>query len=137
MQYTKPSMLWAAAAPAMAALPKLLMVDCTTTLATLNTMLCTPVGRPTVMIRRSGSGERRKRRISRCRGPCSRTRMHTTIKAAMPWLITVARPTPATLISNTITKIRLSTTFTRPEAVRQYSGRRVSPTLRKSAAPKL
>ena len=39
MQYTKPSMLLAAAEPAMAALPKLLMVDCTTTLATLNTML--------------------------------------------------------------------------------------------------
>ena len=49
----------------------------------------------------------------------------------------VAIATPATPIWNTITKNKLNRTLTTPAMIRKYSGRLVSPTARKIAAPKL
>lgn len=49
----------------------------------------------------------------------------------------VASATPATPMEKRMTNTRFSATFTSPATVRKYSGRRVSPTARRMAAPKL
>ena len=51
--------------------------------------------------------------------------------------IIVAKATPKTFQSKTITKTRFSKTFITPAAVRKYSGRFVSPTALSIAAEKL
>lgn len=51
--------------------------------------------------------------------------------------MTVAMATPATPRWNTMTRNRFKMTFTTPAMVKKYSGRFVSPTERKIAAPKL
>ena len=76
-------------------------------------------------------------RRSRCSGPVSRTMHSTTSVAEMHWEMTVAMATPATSSFMTITKKRFKMMFTTPARERKYSGRRVSPWARSSAAPKL
>ena len=60
-----------------------------------------------------------------------------TSAAEIIWEMMVASATPATPMWKPMTNSRFSSTFTRPESVRKYSGRRVSPTARSTAAPKL
>ena len=53
------------------------------------------------------------------------------------WEMMVARATPATPMWNTITNSRFRSTLIRPEIVRKYRGRLVSPTARSMEAQKL
>ena len=63
---------------------------------------------------------------------------HSTVSVAEThWLSTVASATPATPMPSTHTNSRSPSTFITPAAIRKYSGRRVSPTARSTAAPKL
>ena len=64
--------------------------------------------------------------------------MHRMIIAAERyWEMVVAQATPATSILNPMTNRRFSTTLTRPETIKKYMGRLVSPTARSMAAAKL
>ena len=79
----------------------------------------------------------RSARSSRCTKPSVRIRQITTSALEIIWEMMVAQATPATPMLKPMTNSRFSTTFTMPEAIRKYSGRRVSPTARSTAAPKL
>ena len=64
-------------------------------------------------------------------------RLLSTRNAEIALEITVASATPATSICSTSTKNRLNTTLSAPLTVINTSGRRLSPTARSIAAPKL
>ena len=61
----------------------------------------------------------------------------TTRAAETPCELVVANATPATLRSNAVTKITLSTTFITPAIVKNISGDFVSPDARRMEAQKL
>ena len=65
------------------------------------------------------------------------SRKYMTSAALTRLPVKVARPTPATPMSQKSTNTTLSETLTTPAAMRLYMGRLVSPTLRSTAAPKL
>ena len=113
------------------------MADWITTLDRLNTVLCRPAGRPIWMICSMAFLWKPRCRRSRCMAPSSLTSSTVTIMADTVWLRMVASATPATLIWNTMTNSRFSTTLMTPATARQTSGRRVSPTARSREALKL
>ena len=135
--YTKPSRLEEAELPATTMEPKELMEDWMTTLERLNTVLCSPAGRPMSKICFSVPAWKASRRRSSRSVPFSRTSIPVTSSADTVWLMMVASATPATLMEKPMTKTRFSTTLMIPAAARQYSGRLVSPTARSSALLKL
>ena len=123
--------------PATTMEPKELMEDWMTTLERLNTVLCSPAGRPMSKICFSVPAWKASRRRSSRSAPSSRTSIPVTSSADTVWLIMVASATPATLMEKPMTTTRFSTTLMTPAAARQYSGRLVSPTARSSALLKL
>ena len=127
----------AADEPATAVVPNELSVDWMHTLEKVKTVLCRPAGRPMASIRPSSARSIRSARQDRRISLFSRQSIHTTTTQLTTLDKTVAIATPSTSMPHTATRKMLSPAFRTPDTVRQMSGRFVSPTLRKIAAPKL
>ena len=108
-----------------------------TTLDRENTTPWNPAGRPTWMMRSITFRSMRSCLRSTRRGPISSIRHRSTRKAETYWEMAVAVATPATSMWKMITVTRLSTTLMIPRTSRKFRGRRVSPSARRMALPKL
>ena len=120
-------MLKAAAEPAITSAPRELMADCTRILETENSTPCRPAGRPMRTISRHRLLLSFRSEGTTLRRPLSRTRYTNSMAELTTLERTVASATPATSIFSTMTKNRFSTTFSRPENVRQNRGVLVLP----------
>lgn len=115
---TKPSTLEYEPQPAMASEPKVLMLDCTTTLAMAMMEFCTPEGTPWEVIFFSRGRSKPMRLISSRYGPSDRVSLMMHRTALTTWLITVATAAPATPISMAPTNSRSRATLTTDEITR-------------------